>query len=51
MITHVSVTTDKLLAEQSDEERIHDVVLIVHAKTLIVDHMKYRSHFNNSAFG
>jgi hypothetical protein len=38
LITDVSVTTDRLLVPQDDDERVHDVVLIVHVKTKIVGH-------------
>src|ERR1017187_1955041 len=37
LITRVNVTTDRLLTPKADDERIHDVMLVIHVKTIVVD--------------
>ena len=37
LITDVRITTDRLLLPMMEDERIHDVHLVLHAKTKIVD--------------
>jgi hypothetical protein len=37
LITRVNVTTDRLLTPKADDEHIHDVVLVIHVKTIVVD--------------
>jgi hypothetical protein len=37
LITRVSVTTDRLLLPKTDDEHIHDVMLIIHVKTIVAD--------------
>jgi hypothetical protein len=40
LITHLSVTTDQLLIPKREEERIHDVALVILVKIKIVDRTK-----------
>ncbi len=40
LITDVSVTTDRLLVPQADDEGLHDVALIIHVKTKIAGYDK-----------
>ena len=45
LITEVRVTTDRLLTPKLDDEHIHDVTLVIHVKTIVVDTDKALMHF------
>lgn len=39
LINSLTVTTDRLLSPQLDGESVHDVVLVIHAKTIVVNNL------------
>lgn len=40
LITDLKITTDRLLAPKSEGEREHDVRLVIHVRTIVVDSLK-----------